>query len=120
MQFQARLHDDAERTFRTDKDLLQIRSDCRAGIVSNRHQRTIGQHDFHAIDHVLNLAVARRKLARAAAGYPAAHSADTERGRPMPHGHAKVALDHFLKNIAEHASFNFDDLAVRIEADKTV
>ncbi|MNI81468.1 hypothetical protein D3C73_1380850 [compost metagenome] len=79
MQLQPQTHDHAQRAFRADEQLLQVRPHRRARVAAHRDQAAVRQHNVHAEHHVFDLAVARGQLPCPSAGSPTAHGADAER-----------------------------------------
>ena len=84
--------DDAERALGADEELGEVRARppggrCRRCVM----RRAVGQDDVEADDHVLDLAVAGRELAGAAAGQPPADRRQRDRLGPVADGEAVLA-----------------------------
>ena len=83
--------DDAERALGPDEQLVEVGADGLAGLPAGADDAAVGQDDLEADDDVLDLAVAVRQLAGAAAGEPAADGGQRHRLRPVAHGEPCVA-----------------------------
>ena len=76
--------DDAERALRPEEQLVEVGPDGGGRRAAGAHDGAVGEHDLEADDDVLDLAVAGRVLAGAAAGDPAADRGDVEALREVP------------------------------------
>ena len=82
--------DHAERALGADEQLGQIGPDRGRGGAAGADHPAVGEHDLEADHHVLDLAVAGRVLAGAAAGDPAADRGELEALREVADGEPVV------------------------------
>ena len=72
-------------------------------------ERAVGEHDVEADDDVLDLAVAGRELAGAAAREPTADGRERHRLRPVPARHAVLGAQLVFEHVAERARLHVDE-----------
>ena len=70
--------DDAERALGTDEHLVEVGADRRRRRAAGADHAAVGEHDLEPDDHVLDLPVAGRVLAGAAARDPSADGGQLE------------------------------------------
>ena len=109
--------DDAERSLRADEQLREIGSDRGARRAAGRDDRAVGEHDVEAHDDVLDLAVAGRELAGAAAREPAADGRQRHRLRPVPARDAVLVAELVFEHVAERARQHVDEHRRVIDVD---
>ncbi len=80
---QAGGRDDAERALRADEELGEVRAHRLAGLAAREDPPAVGEHHVEADHDVLDLAVAGRVLAGAAARQPATHGGQRHRLGPV-------------------------------------
>ena len=80
-------------------------------------QRAVGEHDVETLDDVLDLPVARRHLARAAARDPTADRRQRHRLRPVPARHAVLRAQVVFEHVAERARAHVDEHRGLVDAD---
>ena len=103
VQAQAGRGDDAEGALAADEELVEVGAGGLAGVALGVDGGAVGQDHVQADDHVLDLAVAGRQLAGAAAGEPAADGGQGHRLRPVAAGEAVARAQLVLEVVAEGA-----------------
>ena len=101
MQPQPRARDHAECPFAADEQLGEIGPDGGARCAAGMDDAPVGERDVEADDHVLDLAVARRVLARAATREPPADRRQVDRLRPVPERRSVLVAQRVLEPRAE-------------------
>ena len=120
VQSQSRADDDAERSFRTDEELGEIRTDRGTRRAAGGHDAAVGEHDVEADDDVFDLAVAGRELAGAAAREPAADRRERHRLRPVPARDVVPAAKLVFEHVAERARLHVDEHRRVVDVDDAV
>ena len=80
-------------------------------------ERAVGEHDVETFDDVLDLPVARRHLARAAARDPTADGRQRHRLRPVPARHAVLVAQVVFEDVAEGSRAYVDEQRRLVDAD---
>ena len=107
--------DNAESSFGTDEQLIEIWARRLAGMATSGERCAIGKYDIKTDDDVFDLAVAIGELAGAAAGQPAADCGQRDRLRPVSDGEAMFGLQFFLEQITEGSGEHIDHERVGID-----
>ncbi len=105
---------DPQRALRPDEQLVEVGADGSGRGAAGAHDAAVGEHDLEADDEVLDLAVARRVLAGAATGDPAADRGQVEALREV--ADAQVVTGEFgLEVGSERAGGDLDDARLSID-----
>ena len=99
------LCDDAERSFRAEKHVPNVRSSCRPRADACAHHAAVGQHHFQSEQDVFDGTVACRVLPSRTRRYPAANGGQRDGLREVTH---RVALlvERGLAGVAHHPGLN--------------
>jgi hypothetical protein len=100
--------DHAERALGADEQLGEVGSGRLAGLAAGGDRAPVGQDHVESVDDVLDLPVAGRVLAGAAAGDPAADGGEGHRLGPVADRQAVAALELLLEQVAEGAGGDVD------------
>ena len=109
--------DDAERAFAPDEQLGEVGAHRGARRAAGADVAAVGERDVEPDDHVLDLPVARRVLARAAARQPSADGRQLDRLRPVPDRHAVRPPQLVLEHVAEGARLHVEHERLVIDVD---
>ena len=101
MDAQAGARDHAEGALAAHEQLGEVGPDRGARRAAGVHHPTVGEGDVEAQHHVLDLPVAGRQLARAAARQPAADGGEVDRLGPVAEGDVVIAAQRGLQGSPE-------------------